>query len=370
MADLRITSLHKYYGSVHAVKGVDLEIPAGEFTVLVGSSGCGKSTLLRTIAGLEDADQGSIEIAGEVVNHMLPRERDIAMVFQNYALYPYMTVFDNIAFGLRARNAPKAEIEPKVRRAAQMLAIEPLLQRYPRQLSGGQLQRVAIGRAVVRNARLYLFDEPLSNLDAQLRDEMRGEIKRLHQDLGKTMIYVTHDQIEAMTMADRIVLLRDGMIEQQGSPLDLYERPATKYVAGFLGSPPMNFLPAQLVPHDGGLGVRIEDSSVLPLPPVRSDKLSARRDQPMLLGVRPEHMSRATPEARAGLARLHAVIDLVQPTGARTYATFKLGGTEVTAELQAHDVSQPGQRVGLAVDMNRVVMIDPATEKVISVGGR
>jgi multiple sugar transport system ATP-binding protein len=181
MADLKITALHKYYGLVHAVKGVDLEIPAGEFTVLVGQSGCGKSTLLRTIAGLEDADQGTIEIAGEVVNHVPPRDRDIAMVFQNYALYPYMTVFDNIAFGLRARRTPKAEIEPKVRRAAQMLAIEPLLGRFPRQLSGGQLQRVAIGRAVVRNARLYLFDEPLSNLDAQLRDEMRGEIERLHQ---------------------------------------------------------------------------------------------------------------------------------------------------------------------------------------------
>ena len=211
MARLRITGLHKYYGQVHAVRGVDLEIPAGEFTVLVGQSGCGKSTLLRTIAGLEDADQGTIEIGGRSVNDVLPRDRDIAMVFQNYALYPYMTVFENIAFGLRARKTPKAEIEPKVRARAKMLGIEPLLERYPRQLSGGQLQRVAIGRAIVRNARLYLFDEPLSNLDAQLRDEMRGEIKRLHQELGKTMIYVTHDQIEAMTMADRIVLLRDGV---------------------------------------------------------------------------------------------------------------------------------------------------------------
>jgi len=235
MADLKITGLDKYYGPVHAVRGVDLEIPAGEFTVLVGQSGCGKSTLLRTIAGLEDISGGTIEIAGQVVNDLQPRDRDIAMVFQNYALYPYMKVYENIAFGLRARKTPKDEIEEKVQRAAKMLAIDHLLDRYPRQLSGGQLQRVAIGRAVVRNARLYLFDEPLSNLDAQLRDEMRGEIKRLHLELGKTMIYVTHDQIEAMTMADRIVLLRDGVIEQQGSPLDLYERPATKYVAGFLG---------------------------------------------------------------------------------------------------------------------------------------
>jgi multiple sugar transport system ATP-binding protein len=251
VADLKITGLHKHYGSVHAVHGIDLEIPAGEFTVLVGQSGCGKSTLLRTIAGLEEADAGTIEIGAQVMNHVAPKDRDIAMVFQNYALYPYMKVFDNIAFGLRARKTPDREIEPKVKRAAEMLAIEHLLERYPRQLSGGQLQRVAIGRAIVRNARLYLFDEPLSNLDAQLREEMRAEIKRLHQELGKTMIYVTHDQIEAMTLADRIVLLREGKIEQQGAPLELFERPATRYVAGFLGSPAMNFVPAKIgVRHD------------------------------------------------------------------------------------------------------------------------
>ena len=366
MADLKITALHKYYGTMHAVKGVDLEIPAGEFTVLVGQSGCGKSTLLRTIAGLEDADKGTIEIAGEVVNHVLPRDRDIAMVFQNYALYPYMTVFDNISFGLRARKTPKAEIEPKVRRAAQMLAIEPLLDRFPRQLSGGQLQRVAIGRAIVRNARLYLFDEPLSNLDAQLREEMRGEIKRLHQELGKTMIYVTHDQIEAMTMADRIVLLRDGRIEQAGSPLDLYERPATRYVAGFLGSPAMNFVPARVAAGNGGLALQLDDGTILSLPASRSEKLASRRDQPIVLGVRPEHMVRAVGDLRPGLVRHTARIDLVQPTGSRTYATFKLGGADVIAELQAHDVSQPGETIELAIDMNRVVVVDPATELVVS----
>jgi multiple sugar transport system ATP-binding protein len=333
--------------------------------VLVGQSGCGKSTLLRTIAGLEDADDGRIEIAGELVNHLPPRERDIAMVFQNYALYPYMKVFDNIAFGLRARKTPAAEVEPKVRRAAKMLAIEHLLDRYPRQLSGGQLQRVAIGRAIVRNARLYLFDEPLSNLDAQLRDEMRGEIKRLHQELGKTMIYVTHDQIEAMTMADRIVLLRDGVIEQAGAPLDLYERPATKYVAGFLGSPAMNFVEAQLVLADGGLGLRLADSTLLTLPAARQGKYQAHRDRTVTLGVRPEHISRAAGALPAGFARYTAVIDLVQPTGSRTYATFLLGGTETVAELHSHDVSQPGERIELAIDMNRVVLIDPASDKVI-----
>jgi multiple sugar transport system ATP-binding protein len=365
MADLKITGLQKYYGNVHAVRGVDLEIPAGEFTVLVGQSGCGKSTLLRTIAGLEDADGGRIEIAGELVNHLPPKERDIAMVFQNYALYPYMKVFDNIAFGLRARKTPAAEVEPKVRRAAKMLAIEHLLDRYPRQLSGGQLQRVAIGRAIVRNARLYLFDEPLSNLDAQLRDEMRGEIKRLHQELGKTMIYVTHDQIEAMTMADRIVLLRDGVIEQAGAPLDLYERPATRYVAGFLGSPAMNFINAQLVADGSTLALRLPDGTSLPLPPGRQSKYQAHRDRSVTLGVRPEHISRAGAELPPGCARCGAVIDLVQPTGSRTYATFLLGGTETVAELHAHDVSQPGQRIDLAIDMNRVVLIDPTNDKVI-----
>jgi multiple sugar transport system ATP-binding protein len=367
VSDLRIRGLHKYYGNVLAVKGIDLEIPAGEFTVLVGQSGCGKSTLLRTIAGLEDADQGTIEIGGEVVNDEPPRRRDIAMVFQNYALYPYMTVYDNVAFGLRARKTPAAQVDGKVRQAARMLAIDHLLERFPRQLSGGQLQRVAIGRAVVRNARLYLFDEPLSNLDAQLRDEMRGEIKRLHQELGKTMIYVTHDQIEAMTMADRIVLLRDGQIEQQGAPLELYERPATRYVAGFLGSPSMNFVPAELVGDAGGVVVRLNDGTLLPLSAARMPRLAPQPGQAVVLGLRPEHIARAPlVDLRAGLVRHRARIDLLLPTGARTYATFALSGTPVVAELQAHDVSQTGEQVELAIDMNRAVLIDPKTDRVIA----
>ncbi len=366
MADLKITGLHKYYGSVHAVRGVDLEIPAGEFTVLVGQSGCGKSTLLRTIAGLEDADKGTIEIAGEVVNDLPPRERDIAMVFQNYALYPYMTVYENIAFGLRARKTPKSEIRPKIERATQMLAIDHLLERYPRQLSGGQLQRVAIGRAIVRNARLYLFDEPLSNLDAQLRDEMRGEIKRLHLELGRTMIYVTHDQIEAMTMADRIVLLRDGRIEQAGSPLELFEHPVTKYVAGFLGSPSMNFIDARLVSADGAPAVRFGDGTMLALPEHRAQALGGKIDRPVIFGVRPDHISRAIAgDQRSGVARYAATIDLVQPTGSRTYGTFKMGGVEVVAELKAHDVTKVNERIELVIDMNRAVLIDPGSEKVL-----
>ena len=372
MADLKISGLHKSYGAMHAVRGIDLEIPVGEFTALVGQSGCGKSTLLRCIAGLEDIDEGHIAIGGEVVNDLAPRERDIAMVFQNYALYPYMTVYDNIAFGLRARKTAQAEIDTKVQAAAKMLAIAHLLARHPRQLSGGQLQRVAIGRAIVRNARLYLFDEPLSNLDAQLRDEMRGEIKRLHQELGKTMIYVTHDQIEAMTMADRIVLMRDGRVEQQGAPLDLYERPATRYVAGFLGSPAMNFVEGQLVgAGDGGaagagMALRLASGGLLGLPAARAARYAPYRDQAVVLGLRPEHLSRAPAGAlRDGLVRHSAIIALVQPTGSRTFATVMLGDTPAVAELQAHDAAQVHDSIDLAIDMNRVILIDPQSDQVI-----
>jgi multiple sugar transport system ATP-binding protein len=362
MADLKINSLHKYYGSMHAVKGVDLEIPKGEFTVLVGQSGCGKSTLLRTIAGLEEIDEGSIEIDGEVVNDVAPKDRDIAMVFQNYALYPYMTVFDNIAFGLRARKTPNAEIEAKVAEASRMLSIDHLLERYPRQLSGGQLQRVAIGRAIVRQARIYLFDEPLSNLDAQLRDEMRGEIKRLHRELGKTMIYVTHDQIEAMTMADRIVLLRDGKIEQQGSPLDLYERPATKYVAGFLGSPSMNFIDGMVTENK----VTINNSNhSLDIPEQIKNKLTSYANKQIIVGIRPEHFSRADIANHQQHSKLSVNIELVQPTGSRSYVTFRLGQNSAVAELRPQDLLGHNTTIELSVDMSRVIYIDPITEMTI-----
>jgi multiple sugar transport system ATP-binding protein len=365
MADLKITGLHKRYGHVPAVRGIDLEVPSGEFTVLVGPSGCGKSTLLRTIAGLEEAQEGTIEIGGRGVNHMRPRDRDIAMVFQNYALYPFMNVFENIAFGLRARKTPKAEIETRVRKAAEMLGITGLLDRLPRQLSGGQRQRVAIGRAIVRNARLFLFDEPLSNLDAQLRDEMRSEIKRLHQELGRTMIYVTHDQIEAMTLADRIVLLKDGLIEQAGSPLDLYERPATLFVAGFLGSPKMNFIPAKLEANGAAMAVRLNDGTILALPGNRPG-FAGRAGQAVTLGIRPQHFSRdAAQLSGPGAARLPVKIELVQPTGSRAFITFPLGGIAVMAELAAHDAREPGETIDLYADMNRAIVIDPESGKVI-----
>jgi multiple sugar transport system ATP-binding protein len=365
MASVRITGLHKRFsGGVVAVRGVDLDIPDKQFTVLVGPSGCGKSTLLRTIAGLEEASEGTIEIGDEVVNDFRPRDRDVAMVFQDYALYPHMSVANNIGFGLKARKMPKAEVAARVAEAARMLGITPLLDRYPRQLSGGQRQRVAIGRAIVRSPRVFLFDEPLSNLDAQLRDEMRGEIKRLHQKIATTMIYVTHDQIEAMTLADKIVLMRDGVIEQQGAPLELFERPRTRFVAGFLGSPAMNFLRATLEGSGQELAVRCGEA-VLRIPAARADGLAARAGQEVVFGVRPEHISRAHGPARAGLAPLEVTIDLIQPTGSRTYATFLLAGTEVMAELQAYDVEGPGERLQLHVDMNRAVLIDPVTELVL-----
>ena len=369
MARLRLQGIEKSYGKVRAVRGIDLDIADGEFAVLVGPSGCGKSTLLRCIAGLEEVDAGTVAIGDDVVNDVRPRDRNLAMVFQNYALYPYMNVRENIAFGLKARRTPAAEIETRVRRAADMLGIEGLLDRLPRQLSGGQRQRVAIGRAIVRDARLFLFDEPLSNLDAQLRDEMRTEIKRLHQDLGKTMVYVTHDQIEAMTLADRIVLLREGAIAQEGAPLALFERPVSKFVARFLGSPPINFIPARLERGGaGGLAVRCGERAVFALPPDRARVLEPHAGRDVILGVRPEHITGAA--GHAGSRREHLVahrvtIDLVQPTGSRLYGAFALAGTEVLAELQAHDVERPGETIEVLFDMRRAILVDPASENVL-----
>jgi multiple sugar transport system ATP-binding protein len=357
MTKVTIRSLVKDYRGTRALRGIDLDVNDGEFVVLVGPSGCGKSTLLRSIAGLEEITEGTISIDGEVVNDMRPRDRDVAMVFQDYALYPHMTVGKNIGFALSVRKLPDAEVARRVDETARMLGIEGLLDRYPRQLSGGQRQRVAIGRAIVREARLFLFDEPLSNLDAQLRDDMRVEIKRLHQELGRTMIYVTHDQIEAMTLADRIVLLRDGVIEQQGTPLDLFERPANRFVAGFLGSPKMNFVPATV----SSKGLVLAGGVELPL----ADLRGAKAGQAVILGIRPQNISRGGPTLAPGHARVPVTIELVQPTGTRLYATLPLGGTSIIAELAAHDVSRPGERLDIDLDMTRAVIIDPQTERVI-----
>ncbi|WP_063921311.1 ATP-binding cassette domain-containing protein, partial [Bradyrhizobium sp. DOA1] len=291
----------------------------------------------------------------------------IAMVFQNYALYPYLTVNENIAFGLRARKTSEIEIRKRVSEAAEMLGIGNLLQRYPRQLSGGQRQRVAIGRAIVRKADLFLFDEPLSNLDAQLRDEMRSEIKRLHHEITTTMIYVTHDQVEAMTLADRIVLLREGEIEQQGAPLELFEQPRTGFVAGFLGSPSINLIPATLKTTGDGAAVVFESGGALTLPSAKTTSLASTEGRKVLVGIRPQHVSRAGGGSlRDGVVAYSAVADLIQPTGTRTFTTIKIGGVDAVAELQAHDVSSHGERLDLAIDLNRVVLIDPANGLVIA----
>nr|WP_319385589.1 ABC transporter ATP-binding protein [uncultured Roseibium sp.] len=357
MSDLTISQINKFYGSVHAVRDITLHVPEGEFVVLVGPSGCGKSTLLRSIAGLEEISSGEMVLRNRSIASLAPRERNIAMVFQSYALYPYLNVFENIAFGLRARKAAQSEIDRQVNWAAELLDIGDYLSRFPRELSGGQRQRVAIGRAIVRDADLYLFDEPLSNLDAKLRDGMREEIKRLHTKLGKTFIYVTHDQIEAMTLADRIVLLRGGTIEQQGSPLELFEKPANTFVAGFLGSPTMNFLPVSVA----GGRLHLPDGQTMNFDVTQQGHPALKEGQ-YLWGVRPEHFSRSDDPARS----FHAAIEVVQPTGSRTYGSFSQGGSHVVAELDAHAVNLSNRTIGLSVAMERTVFFDTDSSRTIS----
>ncbi len=347
MAGVTIAAVHKWFGSTHVIRGVDIAIADGEFCVLVGPSGCGKSTLLRMIAGLEEITAGEISIAGRVVNRVLPKERDIAMVFQNYALYPHMTVRDNMSFALMLAKQPKAEIENQVKRAAEILGLMKLLDRYPRQLSGGQRQRVAMGRAIVRDPQVFLFDEPLSNLDAKLRVQMRTEIKELHQRLKTTSIYVTHDQIEAMTMADKIVVMRDGVIEQQGAPLELYDRPANTFVAGFIGSPAMNMLPGTV--RAGGR-VELGGGASLPLP----HGAQAGEGLPVLYGMRPEHCA-------LGKDGLPVDVVVVEPTGADTQLYCKFGAQEVSAVLRDRTTVNPGERIALVPDLARSHLFDAAT---------
>ncbi|MDE0307997.1 MAG: ABC transporter ATP-binding protein [Albidovulum sp.] len=352
MPNLQLRNVDKFYGGVHAVKDVSLEVPEGEFIVLVGPSGCGKSTLLRSIAGLEEISSGDIALGDRSIVDLPPRDRNIAMVFQSYALYPYLTVYENIAFGLRARKFSDGDIERQVKWASEMLAIGDYLQRYPRELSGGQRQRVAIGRAIVREADLFLLDEPLSNLDAKLRDGMREEIKRLHKQLKKTFIYVTHDQIEAMTLAERIVLLRDGIVEQQGAPLELFERPKNLFVAGFLGSPSMNFIEVEL--EEGGAALRLPDGQSLAW---TGSLTLAPENGEFIWGVRPEHFSVASGES----SDLEALIEVVQPTGSRTFGSFSLAGTHVVAELDARTEVAADRKIALNVDMERTACFDKLT---------
>ncbi len=340
MASVSLHSVHKRFGDTAVLHGVDIEIPDGSFTVLVGPSGCGKSTLLRMIAGLENISGGEIVIGGTVVNKMPPKERDIAMVFQNYALYPHMTVRDNMAFSLSLAKAPKASIDERVGKAAAILGLTALLDRFPRQLSGGQRQRVAMGRCIVRDPQVFLFDEPLSNLDAKLRVAMRTEIKELHQRLKTTSIYVTHDQIEAMTMADQIVVMHDGRIEQIGSPLQLYDRPANRFVAGFIGSPSMNFIDGTL---NGGAApaVTTVGGAKLPVPAATS---AASDGRPVVYGIRPEHLDIAPNDDAGGF---EADVIVVEPTGSETQVFVRLGAQEIVAIFRERHDFAPGQKIRL-----------------------
>jgi multiple sugar transport system ATP-binding protein len=353
MANVEIQGVEKYFGAAHIIRGVDIAIEDGQFCVLVGPSGCGKSTLLRMIAGLEEISRGEVRIAGRVVNGLTPKERDIAMVFQNYALYPHMTVRDNMAFSLMLAKQPKAVADERVRKAADILGLGALLDRYPRQLSGGQRQRVAMGRCIVRDPQVFLFDEPLSNLDAKLRVQMRTEIKELHQRLKTTSIYVTHDQIEAMTMADQIVVMRDGIVEQTGSPLDLYDHPANQFVAGFIGSPAMNFLPGVLRRANGSAHVDLGNGHTLPAPVHGSD---AADGQKVIYGTRPEHMELASGEE--GVA---GEVVVVEPTGADTQVFTKLAGVEVTSVFRERHTFRPGDLIRLRPDPTRAHLFDAAT---------
>jgi multiple sugar transport system ATP-binding protein len=349
MAAVTLSQVHKSFGATPVVHGVDIEIADGEFCVLVGPSGCGKSTLLRMIAGLENISGGEISIAGRVVNHVHPKERDIAMVFQNYALYPHMTVAANMGFSLALRGESKAKVAERVGIAAEILGLAPYLDRYPRQLSGGQRQRVAMGRAIVRDPQVFLFDEPLSNLDAKLRVQMRTEIKELHQRLKTTTVYVTHDQIEAMTMADKIVVMHDGLVEQIGAPLELYDRPANRFVAGFIGSPAMNFIEGT-VKSDGAPRVETPAGARLPLP-------SAARlgeGSPVVYGIRPEHLEIADDG-------FEAEVVVIEPTGSETQLFARIGEQEIVAVFRERHEFAPGQRIRLRPRADCAHLFDPSS---------
>ncbi|MFQ6242577.1 ABC transporter ATP-binding protein [Sinorhizobium meliloti] len=350
MASVTITNVRKSYGHFEVLHGVDVDIRDGEFVILVGPSGCGKSTLLRMIAGLEEISGGDIAIGSKVVNDVAPKERDIAMVFQSYALYPHMTVEANMGFSLRLAQAPKDETKRRVREAAQILGLDHLLDRYPRNLSGGQRQRVAMGRAIVRQPQVFLFDEPLSNLDAKLRVQMRAEIKQLHQRLKTTVVYVTHDQIEAMTMADRIVVMREGYVEQIGSPLDLYDRPANLFVAGFIGSPGMNFIPGT-VSESGPFDFIAAGGVRLPLP----EPGSAKRGQEAIYGIRPEHLL-------INQGGIDATVSLIEPTGAETQITALLGPTQIVASVRDRIDVRPGDTISVGFDFGTIHIFDAQTE--------
>jgi multiple sugar transport system ATP-binding protein len=363
MAQVVLRELNKKYDEVHAVKDVNLTIRDKEFMVLVGPSGCGKTTTLRMVAGLEDITSGEIAIGDRVVNDLPPKDRDIAMVFQNYALYPHMSVYDNMAFGLKMRKFPKAEIQKRVQDAAEILGIEELLTRKPRQLSGGQRQRVAVGRAIVRHPHVFLFDEPLSNLDAKLRVQMRVELKRLHQRLETTAIYVTHDQVEAMTLGSRVVVMKDGWVQQVGEPMEIYARPQNKFVAGFIGSPSMNFIPVTLTDGSGGLfaeapGMRIK------VPAANAQSLMPYKGQSVTLGVRPEDLQVGA-SSNNGELSFESVVEVVEPLGSEILLDTRAAGQHIVARVEPTVRTQPQEKISLTFLPDRIHFFDTKTEAVV-----
>jgi multiple sugar transport system ATP-binding protein len=365
MAQVALRKIVKMFDKTPAVSGIDLDISDREFIVLVGPSGCGKSTTLRMIAGLEEATSGEIYIGDQLVNDVPPKDRDIAMVFQNYALYPHMTVFENMSFGLRLRKFPKAEIKERVDNAARILDITDLLARQPKQLSGGQRQRVAMGRAIVRNPKVFLFDEPLSNLDAKLRVQMRTEIKKVHQKVTTTTVYVTHDQIEAMTLADRVVVMNAGRIEQIGTPHEVYHGPTTRFVAGFIGSPAMNFLSCRLEGSNGGLSVRLSDKLSLPLPADRAARYRAYAGKELIFGLRPEDIIEKRGDLPPGRIGFDVQLDVVEPMGMETMVYFVINGVEVCGRVNPMSAGKAGEMMPLVADLNHMHLIDPTTDLVL-----
>ncbi len=363
MAKVALERVTKIYpGNVKAVDGLCLAVEDGEFVVLVGPSGCGKSTTLRMLAGLEDVSAGTITIGDRIVNGVPPKDRDIAMVFQNYALYPHMTVGENMAFGLKLRKLPKDEIAARVQEAAAILGIGDLLDRRPKALSGGQRQRVAVGRAIVRNPAVFLFDEPLSNLDAKLRAQMRIEISRIHQRLGTTMIYVTHDQVEAMTMGQRIVVMRDGRVQQIAAPLPLYERPANRFVAGFIGTPPMNFIDGRMEALDASLVFEGPGAIRLPIPADRQPSLDAYRGRRVTLGLRPEDIGSSSAGQSPDAPRVRATVDIVEPIGSECYLHLRIADTGIVCRVDAHTSFRAGQTADFAVALEKAHFFDSTTD--------
>ncbi len=363
MAQVNLENVWKQFDSVVAVRDVSLTINDKEFVVLVGPSGCGKSTTLRMVAGLEEITKGTIKIGDRVVNDVPPKDRDIAMVFQNYALYPHMSVYDNMAFGLKLRKFPKPEIQQRVQEAAVLLGIQELLQRKPRALSGGQRQRVAVGRAIVRKPQVFLFDEPLSNLDAKLRVAMRAELKKLHDRLQATVIYVTHDQVEAMTMGDRIVIMKDGLIQQVGAPLEVYAHPQNQFVAGFIGSPAMNFISCTVSGKDGQLFFTNPGLNLV-VPSSRAKALAAYAGKPVTMGVRPEELREATAQDPANTV-FEATVEVVEPIGHEIYLDVKAGPVELIARVSPDTPAKVGQKIRLAATVEKLHAFDPQTEKAI-----